>query len=498
MQVTLEMTQGPPPSPAVARARARAPAAGASLVRLASGSSTEGSEKDPSASVSLIVSFPQVRHRHPHTCICTSFLPTILYTHRQRFPTQRVPSFTVRGADVGHFAASLSAELAAVAAAALQPPSSSSSSSSGASGAPRAGFLLAIARCFCNRVSQLWSHQLQRDHRGTPDTPFSPGPASLDATPWATSGGSGEANPVAAARLLEVHVTADGDESRPKPWGSGEFDEAMLAAGNGSGGAAPADFIDPLAYRIPSPASSGAVFSPLGVLLCFGGATLHLPKDTPKHTTAAATAPTPTSAPTPTAPAAQPTEYPKSLADYLVQARMRAEQAATQAALAEEEEAGAGAGEPAGRRRREDGDEDDDDGDQGDGDTDSCTCPYPSFLSLFFESSHFLVLLFCSRRRDVGRKQRRGLVVPRRPLALPRQHQRLGSQLARGGQRHRRRHGQPQGLLLLPANDAFTGGVGAAGEPRLDARGRVGEGTVGKRVPGCRCYRGSGGGGGGR
>ena len=145
--------------------------------------------------------------------------------------------------------------------------------------------------------------------------------------------------------------------------------------GQRSGSAAPADFIDPLAYRIPSPASSGAVFSPLGVLLCFGGATLHLPTDTPKHTVTAA-------APTPTAPAAQPTDYPKSLADYLVQARMRAEQAASQAALAEEEEAGAGAGEPAGRRRREDGDEDDDDGDQGDGDTDSCTSSYSHFLAL--------------------------------------------------------------------------------------------------------------------
>jgi len=60
---------------------------------------------------------------------------------------------------------------------------------------------------------------------------------------------------------------------------------AGAGAGVGSAGAvvtaaatttttSPAAVIDPLAYRIPSPATSGGVFSPLGVLVCFGGARL--------------------------------------------------------------------------------------------------------------------------------------------------------------------------------------------------------------------------------
>ena len=234
------------------------------------------------------------------------YVVSLIISFPPRFPSHGLPSFTIRGADMGTAAAALSAELSAVttgtsadvttggsrssSSSLLQSSSSSSSSSSsGASGmgnvigSVQLGFLTAIARCFRNRVLQIWSHReltYASIHamQHTESTPYSPLPPNTHPTTTMTVS---EAPTTATTiiPLLDVHVsdgpapglaqgslgqTNDDLSLRQQRERNGyemdgfrSSDDLRTEAGTLSGGVAMTEIIDPLAYRIPCPASSG-------------------------------------------------------------------------------------------------------------------------------------------------------------------------------------------------------------------------------------------------
>jgi len=189
-----------------------------------------------------------------------------------RFPTRGVPSFALRGLEGPAESAAgtaLVAELDATAQAFNNDLTSKSNSllparKLGLAGVDDdAGFLLAIARCFRNRCSQ----------------PLVP--------------------PEQTPRVMTS---------------SFEGGDGKTALASSDIAAAMTDIIDPLAYRVPSPACSGICWSSRGVLVCFGGAVLTLPctaeQEKGKDLTESAV---------------HFPNYPKSLADMLIQERNREE-----------------------------------------------------------------------------------------------------------------------------------------------------------------------------
>ena len=174
-----------------------------------------------------------------------------------RFPSRGIPSFTLRGlegAEESAFGTALSAELDSIARAFnSDAPAGFDSRSEFAED----GFLLAVANCFRNRCTKPQAYHSPRH---------------------------------------------DDDE------------EPADATGKSSGNVLVSDIIDPIAYRVPSPACSGGRWSPKGVLLCFGGATLvdiHTAA-TSRHEFDEANDGVPPS-------------YPKSLGDMLIMERAREE-----------------------------------------------------------------------------------------------------------------------------------------------------------------------------
>ena len=142
-----------------------------------------------------------------------------------RYPSRGIPSFTLRGlegAEESAFGAALSAELDSIA--------REHSSDAFAGGEPRSklaedGFLLAVAHCFRDRCIRPLAYR-PRFHKDD-----------------------------------EEHA-------------DGLARDGTDASGKAAAAPVVSDVIDPIAYRVPSPACSGARWSSKGVLLCFGGATV--------------------------------------------------------------------------------------------------------------------------------------------------------------------------------------------------------------------------------
>lgn len=110
------------------------------------------------------------------------------------------------------------------------------------------GFLLDSARCFRNRVLQVW---------GAPGAPV------------------GESRSIISAPLV---ISMEDRSLRDDRDGDGEDDEAKPSDVDKSPHAVDEEpshsIIDPLAYKVPCPVSSGGIFSTMGTLTCFGGSTL--------------------------------------------------------------------------------------------------------------------------------------------------------------------------------------------------------------------------------